>query len=311
MTEPTQPVAATPPATRLVRVKLSASMQQTHTEVVVVPADISEDELRELGNMRYRVVGGGEYQMDENSWDSNAPEVRLLTQEDGGQPAPSVRVERSSQGDLIVRELPLSEAPFVAAMGELLPRAQQLREQADATKGALVEVLRTAMQELILPGQIIKLGRDERQKNRPPPWLVGLPKVVHGNARAASAFEVAGPVRVRMNAIYPDQANWECTAYPIRSDGTRGSGRANKARQGDALVIRGDVVYSGFDDTAETINRRLISVLQAAEQARSERLQRLGQLPQSDAVAAAYVQDDDAADDDQADAAGGLRPRQR
>lgn len=48
------------PATRLVEIRLSALTRVEYTEVMEVPANISDDELNDLVNCRYRDVDGGE-----------------------------------------------------------------------------------------------------------------------------------------------------------------------------------------------------------------------------------------------------------
>lgn len=58
-----------PPATKLVEVRLSALTRVEYTEVVEVPANITQDELNALVNDRYRQVDGGEYASDPEFWE--------------------------------------------------------------------------------------------------------------------------------------------------------------------------------------------------------------------------------------------------
>jgi len=47
--------------TKLVEIRLAALLRVEHTEVIEVPADITEGELQQLVNDRYDKVDGGEY----------------------------------------------------------------------------------------------------------------------------------------------------------------------------------------------------------------------------------------------------------
>ena len=57
------------PALKLIEVKLSALTRVEYTEIVEVPANITEDELNELVNERYRNVDGGEFTKDPEYWE--------------------------------------------------------------------------------------------------------------------------------------------------------------------------------------------------------------------------------------------------
>ena len=57
------------PALKLVEVRLSALTRVEYMEVVEVPANITQDELNELVNERYRNVDGGEYTSDPEYWE--------------------------------------------------------------------------------------------------------------------------------------------------------------------------------------------------------------------------------------------------
>lgn len=55
--------------TRLVEVRLSALTRVEYTEVVEVPADISDAELGQLVDQRYAAVDGGEFTPDSEYWE--------------------------------------------------------------------------------------------------------------------------------------------------------------------------------------------------------------------------------------------------
>lgn len=57
------------PGTKLVEVRLSALTRTEYTEVVEVPANITQDELNELVNERYRQVDGGDFATDPEFWE--------------------------------------------------------------------------------------------------------------------------------------------------------------------------------------------------------------------------------------------------
>jgi hypothetical protein len=57
------------PATKLVEVYLSGLTRVQYSEVVEVPADITDDELNRLVDMRYQAVDGGEFVSDARYWE--------------------------------------------------------------------------------------------------------------------------------------------------------------------------------------------------------------------------------------------------
>lgn len=65
----------TNPATKLVQVQLSAMTRVEYTEVVEVPADITQEELNELVNERYRHVDGGDFISDPEYWERGTCEA--------------------------------------------------------------------------------------------------------------------------------------------------------------------------------------------------------------------------------------------
>jgi hypothetical protein len=56
-------------STKLVEIRLAALVRVEHTEVVEVPANITEEELQQLVNDRYNKVDGGEYVDDADYWE--------------------------------------------------------------------------------------------------------------------------------------------------------------------------------------------------------------------------------------------------
>lgn len=64
-----------PPATKLVEVRLSALTRVEYMEVVEVPANITQAELDDLVNARYRQVDGGEFTIDPEYWERGTCEA--------------------------------------------------------------------------------------------------------------------------------------------------------------------------------------------------------------------------------------------
>ena len=62
-------INAQAPATKLVEVRLSALTRVEYMEVVEVPANITQAELDDLVNARYRQVDGGEFTSDPEYWE--------------------------------------------------------------------------------------------------------------------------------------------------------------------------------------------------------------------------------------------------
>lgn len=73
--KPSKSTEQTPPATKLVEVRLSALTRVEYMEVVEVPANITQAELAELVNTRYRVVDGAEFTSDPEYWERGTCEV--------------------------------------------------------------------------------------------------------------------------------------------------------------------------------------------------------------------------------------------
>lgn len=63
------------PATKLVEVRLSAFTRVEYMEVVEVPANITQAELDDLVNARYRQVDGGEFTSDPEYWERGTCEA--------------------------------------------------------------------------------------------------------------------------------------------------------------------------------------------------------------------------------------------
>lgn len=63
------------PATKLVEVRLSALTRVEYMEVVEVPANITQAELDDLVNARYRQVDGGEFTSDPEYWERGTCEA--------------------------------------------------------------------------------------------------------------------------------------------------------------------------------------------------------------------------------------------
>jgi len=56
-------------ATKCVRVRLAALTRVEYTEVIEVPADVTQDQLEQLVNKRYSDVDGGDYVEDDHYWE--------------------------------------------------------------------------------------------------------------------------------------------------------------------------------------------------------------------------------------------------
>lgn len=56
---------------KLVRVTLAALTRVEYSEVIEVPADMTEAELEALVNQRYDEVDGGEYTSDDHFWEKS------------------------------------------------------------------------------------------------------------------------------------------------------------------------------------------------------------------------------------------------
>lgn len=56
-------------AVRNVKITLTATVEKRYTEVIQVPADMTDAELNALANQRYNVVGADEFAEDPHSWE--------------------------------------------------------------------------------------------------------------------------------------------------------------------------------------------------------------------------------------------------
>jgi hypothetical protein len=87
--------------TKKVEIRLAALTRVEYTETLEVPADITETELNELVNQRYRDVDGGCYVDDPDYWERGEGYAQDA---DEGSPEVSGSVERSESGGLLVSE---------------------------------------------------------------------------------------------------------------------------------------------------------------------------------------------------------------
>jgi hypothetical protein len=83
------------PATKLVEVRLSALTRVEYMEVVEVPANITQAELDDLVNARYRQVDGGEFTSDPEYWERGTCEA---VETDMPNAAPSMMAFRTAHG---------------------------------------------------------------------------------------------------------------------------------------------------------------------------------------------------------------------
>lgn len=83
------------PATKLVEVRLSALTRVEYMEVVEVPADITQAELDDLVNARYRQVDGGEFTSDPEYWERGTCEAVETVMPNA---APSMMAFRTAKG---------------------------------------------------------------------------------------------------------------------------------------------------------------------------------------------------------------------
>lgn len=92
------------PATKLVEVRLSALTRVEYMEVVEVPANITQDELNELVNERYRKVDGGEFTSDPEYWERG---TCYVMDSDMPNATPSMMAFRTEDGlaDIVARAI--------------------------------------------------------------------------------------------------------------------------------------------------------------------------------------------------------------
>lgn len=70
--------------TKLVRINMSVLTRMEYTEVIVVPADMSDEDLQELADRRYEDVDGGVFVDDGTTWDKGT--VECVVAEEGAVP---------------------------------------------------------------------------------------------------------------------------------------------------------------------------------------------------------------------------------
>ena len=110
-----QVVVTGKPGTKLVRVILAALVRMEYTEVVEVPESMTESELQELADQRYRDVDGGLYEMDPSIWQQGRCYVTTEGTENvepqlvAWQTADGLHIERAMQ------EEPASDRPVSMA----------------------------------------------------------------------------------------------------------------------------------------------------------------------------------------------------
>lgn len=100
---PASPKGVNRPATKPMRIKLSACTRVEYNEVIEVPADISQQELQTLLDMRYDQVDGGDYTDDHEYWKRGDCEAVDVEDED---PVPTMAAYRTDKGLWIERADP-------------------------------------------------------------------------------------------------------------------------------------------------------------------------------------------------------------
>ena len=99
MSDPTSSNISTKSATKIVAVRLAALTRVEYLEYVMVPADMSEEELAEMVDRRYDDVDGGLYFADPDYWERGT----CCAEEDSDPTGvPTVVVERDEDGDLLI-----------------------------------------------------------------------------------------------------------------------------------------------------------------------------------------------------------------
>jgi|GEM_PF-3557166 len=81
--------------TKSVEIRLAAMTRVEYIEVLLVPADMSEAELSELVQQRYKEIDGGLYTNDPDYWEQGAC---YACKADEGSPSPTGSVSRNSDG---------------------------------------------------------------------------------------------------------------------------------------------------------------------------------------------------------------------
>lgn len=106
------------PATKLVEVRLSALTRVEYMEVVEVPTNITQAELDDLVNARYRQVVGGEFTSDPEYWERGTCEAVLT---DMPNAVPSMMAFRTAHGLHIERAD--AAAQTVESSGATVPKS--------------------------------------------------------------------------------------------------------------------------------------------------------------------------------------------
>jgi hypothetical protein len=92
------------PPTKNVRIELSGYVRMEYSEVIKVPADMSDEDIRALAEQRYRQVDGGLYTLDPEAW--NKGDARFEHQDGSVKPNREVlKVARNACGDFEIAYL--------------------------------------------------------------------------------------------------------------------------------------------------------------------------------------------------------------
>ena len=87
--------------TKKVRITLAAFTRVEYNEVLVVPANITDEELDALVEQRYDSVDGGEFSDDPEYWE-RAPSTGHEVVDDDETPDEGKKVFRNAEGEIVI-----------------------------------------------------------------------------------------------------------------------------------------------------------------------------------------------------------------
>jgi len=132
------------------------------------------------------------------------------------------------------------------------------REEADAARAALADVMLRAMRALLPAGTLLELNR------RPVPEYLVRVQTMSGNDRGTRTFRVVQVVNVDVDPLRPELSKWICDAVPVSErTGKDMSAATHGASSRSTVRLHGDIGYLGHEESLESSRDRLLNLVVA------------------------------------------------
>ncbi|WP_126223290.1 hypothetical protein [Burkholderia ambifaria] len=143
-----------------------------------------------------------------------------------------------------------------AEVQQIFQAALVKREEADAARAALADVMLRTMRALLPAGTLLELNR------RPVPEYLVRVRTMSGNDRGTRTFRVVQVVSVDVDPLRPELSKWICDAVPVsEKTGKDMSAATHGASSRSTVRLHGDIGFLGHDEHLSESRDRLVALV--------------------------------------------------